>query len=341
MIATGNIYISPNVTELDGVYTTQPLSVAAGGKIYTCSPPLASLTATDNIPASFIANAYTGCSNQLTVYGSFVANQVVMMRTFGSLRDEAPIVVNTPVTNYDFPVQLAQYSCAVGNTGNTYQHSHWYEAAGSSTVPPASTCPNPSLDGYQGYVFSPDDTTFTASYLNSSYWALCEFVQPISGNDDHYVGASPWTPGFSCANAFAMFADKDPVLIGYVPGGAISGKTQPVYQYYDAGSYGNTGYHYYTIQDSGAGVDNVTEEFDGALFNDYINPAAGAIAVSTTTVTTNPLPTPPLTCSNAPSGLKYPTCAAEVFRFSPELYLSSPSGLAPTWDAVTGLPPVL
>lgn len=78
LIATGNIHISKNVTELDGFYTAQPNSGGTGGEIYTCQEG----ESNNNV-------IYGTCNQQLTVYGSFVANQVNMMRTFGSLRDEA------------------------------------------------------------------------------------------------------------------------------------------------------------------------------------------------------------------------------------------------------------
>ncbi len=77
----GNIYISPGVTELDGIYIAEP-NGATGGKIFTCASGLGSPVAQQNI--------FSTCNNQLTVYGNFVANQVNMMRSFGSLRDETP-----------------------------------------------------------------------------------------------------------------------------------------------------------------------------------------------------------------------------------------------------------
>jgi hypothetical protein len=51
-------------------------------------------------------------------------------------------------------------------------------------------------------------------------------------------------------------------------------------------------------------------------------------------------------CSNKGSQLITGTCAAEIFNFSPELYLSTPDIQLPNngavqYDAVTSLPPVL
>jgi hypothetical protein len=52
-------------------------------------------------------------------------------------------------------------------------------------------------------------------------------------------------------------------------------------------------------------------------------------------------PTPPLSCSNAPGANSKAgnTCAAEVFRFSPEIYLSNPDGGSGSGDGDGGMPP--
>ena len=74
---TGNIFINGDVTQLDGTYE-------ATGNIYTCAV---------NSPPSFVPVAtgslYGNCNKQLTVTGSFVAKKINLLRTFGSLRDEA------------------------------------------------------------------------------------------------------------------------------------------------------------------------------------------------------------------------------------------------------------
>ncbi len=81
--ATGNIYIDPSVKTLSGLYIAQKTnSSATNGKIYTC--------ADSSGFAPMSASGIYGCKNQLVVYGSFVANQVNLMRSFGSLRDEIP-----------------------------------------------------------------------------------------------------------------------------------------------------------------------------------------------------------------------------------------------------------
>ena len=84
--ATGNIYINGNVTKLDGLYIAQGTKQNSGqvtkGKIFTCSG--------DYAGAPFAwpqESAYDYCWKQLIVRGSFVADQINLMRTYGSLRD--------------------------------------------------------------------------------------------------------------------------------------------------------------------------------------------------------------------------------------------------------------
>lgn len=81
LVARGNIYIRKSVTRLDGTYVAQRNGAGAGGTIYTCAnsvfPPTAILP-TD-------PTAYGDCNTKLTINGSFVANQVQFMRTFGTL----------------------------------------------------------------------------------------------------------------------------------------------------------------------------------------------------------------------------------------------------------------
>ena len=81
LIVKGNIYISPNVAQLDGVY------VAQGGTINTCAKNYG------NFPSSEL---YDNCTKQLVVNGAFVAQKVNLYRTFASLRNsqggESPLV---------------------------------------------------------------------------------------------------------------------------------------------------------------------------------------------------------------------------------------------------------
>ena len=78
LIASGNIFISGSVKQLDGVYIAQQNIAGAGGTINTCAPGFSPYSGTQ-----LLAN----CSDQLTVNGSFIANNVVLSRTFSSLRN--------------------------------------------------------------------------------------------------------------------------------------------------------------------------------------------------------------------------------------------------------------
>jgi hypothetical protein len=79
IVATGNIYVAPSVTELDGVYVAKTNTSGSGGTIYTCGQ-----SSFSPLPA---ASLYSTCNQQLIVYGSFIGAQVNLMRTFGSLNN--------------------------------------------------------------------------------------------------------------------------------------------------------------------------------------------------------------------------------------------------------------
>lgn len=79
LVVRGNIYIDASVTQLDGVYVAQPtvnsdLSLS-NGLIYTCTSQHSFFAAT---------SIYSACGQQLTVTGSFIANQVKFLRTNGT-----------------------------------------------------------------------------------------------------------------------------------------------------------------------------------------------------------------------------------------------------------------
>jgi len=100
LVATGNIYVDPNVTELDGIYSAQPDSSGNHGTIYDCGEnnsgvftPVQNNSGTDNL--------YEDCYKQLLVVGSFQANKVDLMRTYGSLRDEASVSSPASCSDYD------------------------------------------------------------------------------------------------------------------------------------------------------------------------------------------------------------------------------------------------
>lgn len=79
IVTRGNVYIAAGVTDFSGVIMTT-------GKIYTC--------AVDNGAGGLRAPSgpemYANCGNQLRVRGSFVADQVKLLRTVGTVRYATP-----------------------------------------------------------------------------------------------------------------------------------------------------------------------------------------------------------------------------------------------------------
>lgn len=90
IIARGNIYVDPNVTELDGVYVAEPdvspiTDAASNGVIYTCTTVPFMPTPPGPYLQENLASYYSTCDKHLDVYGSVMARQVWLLRTYGTL----------------------------------------------------------------------------------------------------------------------------------------------------------------------------------------------------------------------------------------------------------------
>lgn len=82
IVARGNIYISPDVTEIHGVLVAQPEDgVTDSGRIYTCAP--AGIQAD---PVSVLDRGlYDSCNKGLAIYGAVSAKQIWFLRTYGTV----------------------------------------------------------------------------------------------------------------------------------------------------------------------------------------------------------------------------------------------------------------
>lgn len=113
IIVQGNIYIAPGVSQLDGLYVAEPTvsgGVASNGVIYTCAS--APFTA-----AALNSNLYNTCKvSALTVNGSFVARQVWLLRTAGTVSQTASESFNfNPEVWLSLPPATASGSSSVSS----------------------------------------------------------------------------------------------------------------------------------------------------------------------------------------------------------------------------------
>lgn len=117
LVAKGNIYIAPNVTRLDGVYIAQPILVDSNadgdfadpgestkGNIYTCAFQW-------RAPTSPEVNGV--CKTKLDVYGAFIAKELKLYRSFGTLRGNT-----TAETFTSKPATWLAAPCAIGGCGS-------------------------------------------------------------------------------------------------------------------------------------------------------------------------------------------------------------------------------
>ncbi len=72
----GNIYVSKDVTELNGVFVAQPKDDGNKGEIYTCASGLGTSVSYGPDWSTYVSQ----CQNQLKVYGSFTAKKVILNR---------------------------------------------------------------------------------------------------------------------------------------------------------------------------------------------------------------------------------------------------------------------
>jgi hypothetical protein len=176
VVTGGSIYIDPNITELDGLYIAQPVPATptTDGIIYTCAPGIGPIS------AGFQANMYNTCKNQLTVYGDFVADQVKLMRTLGSLRDETP----TPATGgapatppstppNPRPVPLYNYQCST-SLGALY----YTEGSGGNTNAGSGTANCLPGDTSNGYFYNYPGTFYDTPCQETANPSAYVYVQP-------------------------------------------------------------------------------------------------------------------------------------------------------------------
>jgi hypothetical protein len=78
LIVRGNIYIDNDVSRLDGVYIAQR-NGANTGEIHTC------MFGGGFTPPAITGTFFSECDNKLTVNGAFIAHQIRLLRTLGTL----------------------------------------------------------------------------------------------------------------------------------------------------------------------------------------------------------------------------------------------------------------
>ena len=339
---TGNIYIDPGVTELDGIYTAQPASSSSGGTIYTCSAGTGQYvdgTFPTGTPFSPMAanELFDNCKNQLLVYGNFTANKVSLMRTFGSLRDETPTPAVTHTVGGNPGANAALIWNHDGGINDGGQGGN-YATAGlpcTQIQEPSEPASNTWQDNY--LCLPPADqgaggvslTWIYAGVESDTAWAEADSGQPYCTSDwGDSIDAGPWDyPGQGIPGQYYW---QDDYLCSNYP---VSFVIDPA---------GNP-----TTQGQLCTLVNEPADTDGHnIWNSggtYVCIAAAQGSVSTTTPAMSNVASP---CSNNGVQETTETCAAEVFELSPEIYLSKwsinpPSNGALQYQAITSLPPIL
>lgn len=312
--ATGNIYISPSVKTLSGLYIAQKTnSGATNGKIYTCADTVSHF-------APMSASGIYGCKNQLVVYGSFVANQVNLMRSFGSLRDEAP----NPGPPGGSTINLT-WSCGGGDCNpdlSGLRCIHTNEPADPHTWDDNQLCV-PSA---------------APIHLAWTHWPNSKYTDPNKDpakNDPGDLSLDYLkTHGYPNCTLFDLpgVAGWDDPNPNYLCMDLTRGDGSPWFQFSKPNDPSQTCTRMYEPADTDA------SGWPAGYYLCQPTPAAAGA----------PTPKgPPFTsCSNKGTEIDTKSCAGEVFEFSPQLYLANPSDNPPSngalqFQSITSLPPVL
>jgi hypothetical protein len=322
IVAKGNIYIAPGVTTLDGTYISDGASGGSqtAGNIYTCGSSYTPDT----------ASQYDTCKNQLVVHGQFEADNVHLMRTLGSLRNEQPNAPTPAVTDPTTETIPLQRDYCGGGTG--YPGIHFYEAGGTPSTPRGCSADAVPTAGNVLPASKPQQGGTVALYY---------FYRQNIGDNYYDTDLT-----LAAADSEAEFLDSPaPVLVGYVvpteggscPSsfGSSGAPLEGLHKYYD----GN--YDFYTTNPAEQGP--LT---DGGIVACVFD-SSGQAGTQTTPQAVSAPNLVPGSCSNSAGAawVDTSTCAAEVFDFSPELYLGQPPVLTNAEegnddDAIVSLPPV-
>ncbi len=204
LIVKGNIYISSDVEQLDGLYVAQPQDVdnpattdvvernnkPNTGKIYTCAKPDGTLYGT--------AGLYNACRTKLKINGALVSQDTKFLRTFGTLSERPEITHGTPA----FSLNWSHNSSGGANctewveTGDPYwggPPNNWRDNylcwegvlgldmigyVGHTAQPPNSTCVslnNPNVNPANGWA---DNRLCAPNSLNMDLSMHWEYSHP-------------------------------------------------------------------------------------------------------------------------------------------------------------------
>lgn len=319
LYASGDIFIDPGVTQLDGTYIS-------AGKIYTCGT-----SPTTPCPASSLFN---GANNQLVVNGSFVASQVKMLRTFGSLRDEKPTVSSgTTGTGIQWS------SC--GAYGNPKNGESCLSASPSSLGLTCTGVTEPGdPNGWTDNILClPNGSSLKLAWTYCGDTAAdhgkCDKGRDINGGTATvaYLKAHgyPYCTSWSVPETTPVWDDNWLCM-----NQARDSAGTPKLQFELTNDTSQTCIPISEVADSSTGSSDNSQNWAKGYY--LCEPKVTGPSISPPSLTQ---------CSNAGTWIDHTTCAAEVFRLSPEMYLTKPesngngSSSSGGYDTITSLPPVL
>ncbi|HVV25465.1 MAG TPA: hypothetical protein VHC21_00325 [Candidatus Saccharimonadales bacterium] len=321
LYASGNIYIAAGVTQLDGTYIS-------GGTIYTCG--------TSAYKACAASSLFNGAKNQLVVNGSFVADQVKLLRTFGSLRDEVPTVVPGST---GLPTNVEWSSC--GAYGKPQNGESCLSASPSSLGLTCTAINEPGdPNGWGDNVLClPNSSSLKLAW--TSYAAnSCTLVQQLIGSAGCNISSGQANLDYIKSHGYPYCTPwnaPDSKNYGWNDNWLCMNQPRAT---------GDPVLEFSLTNDTSQNCTPISEVADSDGTSDGKQTWAKGYYLCEPKATGPSIVPPTLTkCSNAGTWIDHKTCAAEVFQLSPELYLTEPENNggngAGSDDSITSLPPVL
>ena len=176
LIVSGNIYIAPNVTQLDGVYIAQPSSnnvTGPTGIIDTCAQATGAYQVSqlygDVAQVTGNSVVHNGCNRQLTINGAIMDQATIFDRSFSSLRYS-----NNNNTSIN------------GNISHTYISENPYN-------PSSQTCGTAGQDINGAYSSNSTFKTCAAEVINFTpeVYLSQPALEPIIGKYDYITSLPP------------------------------------------------------------------------------------------------------------------------------------------------------
>lgn len=174
LVVRGNIYIDNATDQLDGTYIAQPKADGSKGLIVTCYYTVANTP----VPSTEIANT---CNHKLTFNGAVIAKEVKLLRTQGTLSSG---LESTPAVPFDFSWNYNVNAAGV-NAVNCRQIDEGDDFSTRGTWHDNWLCADPGVANMYGLKWSPAGPIAGKTCVLFNEPAEWQYLPPTSWQDNY------------------------------------------------------------------------------------------------------------------------------------------------------------